>query len=30
MKQFFKNVDCGNVMQANEMGSPYPSSNAIL
>ncbi|XP_024284432.2 rho guanine nucleotide exchange factor 33 isoform X2 [Oncorhynchus tshawytscha] len=30
MKQFFKNVDCGNVMQANEMGSPYPTSNAIL
>ncbi|XP_055758715.1 rho guanine nucleotide exchange factor 33-like isoform X2 [Salvelinus fontinalis] len=30
MKQFFKNVDCGNVMQANEMGSPYPSSNAML
>ncbi|XP_041739690.1 rho guanine nucleotide exchange factor 33-like isoform X1 [Coregonus clupeaformis] len=30
MKQFFKNVDCGNIMQANEMGSPYSTSNAIL
>ncbi|XP_019903034.1 rho guanine nucleotide exchange factor 33 isoform X2 [Esox lucius] len=30
MKQFFKNVDCNNAMQANEMGSPYPASNAIL
>ncbi|KAL0964549.1 hypothetical protein UPYG_G00325480 [Umbra pygmaea] len=29
MRQFFKNVDCGNIMQANEMGSPYPSNNTI-
>ncbi|KAM4607226.1 rho guanine nucleotide exchange factor 33 isoform 2-T2 [Polymixia lowei] len=28
MKQLFKTVECG--IQANEMGSPYPSSSAIL
>ncbi|KAJ8013853.1 hypothetical protein DPEC_G00034120 [Dallia pectoralis] len=30
MKQFFKNIDCNNAMQANEMGSPYPVGNVML
>ncbi|XP_067092956.1 rho guanine nucleotide exchange factor 33 [Osmerus mordax] len=28
MKEYFRTVDCG--IQANELGSPYPTSNAIL